>query len=157
MPLFLSTYQNKVDKKGRVSVPAAFRAELDKGGFNSFIAFPHPEFQCIEGWDKERMERFAEGMDDFAPMSAEYAAASALMSRSRELVFDPEGRIAIPPAMLDWGGISDAVVFAGRGQSFQLWHPDTFEAYEEEAAKLALENRDKFRLAPRRRPDGEGR
>lgn len=148
MPLFLSTYTNKVDKKGRISVPAAFRGEIEKAGYNGFIAFPHPELKCIEAWDRERMARYAQGMDEFSPMSAEYAAVSTIMSRSRELTFDPEGRVAVPDYMLDDAKLKDAVIFAGRGQTFQIWSPKEFEAYDNESAARAAENREKILLPP---------
>ncbi len=150
MPLFLSTYTNKVDKKGRISVPASFRAELVSGDAGGFVAFPHPELKCIEGWDKGRMSRFAEGMDDFSPMSADYAAISTLMSKSRELAFDPEGRVSLSDDLMDWAGISDQVIFAGRGQTFQVWSPAEYDSYEGQVSSLVLANRDNIRLAPRR-------
>lgn len=150
MPLFLSTYTNKVDKKGRISVPAPFRAELNSGGAEGFVAFPHPELKCIEGWDKGRMTRLAEGMDEFSPMSADYSAISTLMSKSRELMFDPEGRVTLVDDLMNWAGITDQVVFAGRGQTFQVWCPTEYETYEMQAGSVVLANRDKIRLAPRR-------
>lgn len=150
MPLFLSTYTNKLDKKGRISVPAPFRARLEGSAFAGFVVFPHPEIACLEAWDMERMERFAEGMDEYAPMSAEYAAVSTLMTRSKELAFDPEGRVTIPEAMLAEAGITDQVKFAGRGQTFQLWQPGAYDAFEADSAALARANGGQVRLAPRR-------
>lgn len=150
MPLFLSTYTNKVDKKGRVSVPAQFRNELEKAGYNSFIAFPHPDLRCIEAWDKERMDRYAEGMDEFSPMSAEYASVSTLMTASREVVFGPEGRIVVPEYLLDYLDPEGTVIFAGRGQTFQIWRPDRFADYELEVKNRAAQLTNVVRLAPRR-------
>ena len=150
MPLFLYTYTNKLDKKGRLSVPAPIRAELQGSALLGVVAFPHPDMPCLEGWDRERMERFAEGMDDFPPMSAEYAAASGIMTRSKNLPFDPEGRITIPEEMLTHAGIVDEVVFAGRGQTFQFWTPEAFERNEAETDALSKSNGEKVRLAPRR-------
>ena len=150
MPLFLSTYTNKLDKKGRISVPAPFRARLEGSVFSGFVVFPHPEITCLEAWDMERMERFAEGMDEYAPMSAEYAAVSTLMTRSKELSFDPEGRVTVPEAMLAEVGIADQIKFAGRGQTFQLWNPEAYDQFEAESAAIARTSGERVRLAPRR-------
>ena len=38
--MFLSSYENKIDKKGRVSVPANFRSHLNSVGYNGFITYP---------------------------------------------------------------------------------------------------------------------
>ncbi len=128
MPLFLSSYFNKVDKKGRVSVPASFRAELE--GQGGFIAFPHTEHPCIEGWDRSRISQLAEAMDEFSPMSPEYDALGYLLGKARELPFDPEGRIILPPYLIESCGITDSVLFIGRGRSFQIWDPRQHEDFE---------------------------
>lgn len=146
MPLFLSTYTNKVDKKGRVSVPASFRGELEKVGFNSFVAFPHPELLCVEGWDRERVSRLAQGMHRFKPNSTEYAAASTIMSKGRDLTFDPDGRVMLPENMLARLDPKEQVVFAGRGETFQIWRPDQFEIYEAEFDERAAQNEGNIHL-----------
>ncbi len=128
MPLFLSSYANKVDKKGRVSVPAPFRAELEH--LNGFVAFPHTEHACIEGWDRSRMDQLAEAMDQYSPLSEEYDALGYLMGKSRELPFDPEGRVILPPYLIETAGITDSVVFVGRGKSFQIWDPERHAEFE---------------------------
>lgn len=121
MPLFLSSYANRVDKKGRVSVPSQFRAELEH--MNGFIAFPHTEHPCIEGWDRARMAQLADVMDDYSPLSEEYDALAYLLGKARELPFDPEGRVILPGYLMEAAGITDSVVFIGRGKSFQIWEP----------------------------------
>ena len=156
MLLFLSTYTNNVDKKGRITVPSSFRTELDQNKSEGVIAFPHPELDCIEVWDRERMARYAEGMDDLSPMSAEYAAVSTLMSKGRMLSFDTEGRVILPEDMTEKVKIEGEVVFAGRGQTFQIWEPSAFEAYESEASTRVLASKDSIRLAPPRNRRGDG-
>jgi MraZ protein len=131
VPLFLSAYTNKVDKKGRVSVPASFRAELEQLSQNGFVAFPHTEDPCIEGWDRGRIGELAEAMDEFSPMSEEHKALGYLLGKSRELPFDPEGRIVLPPNLMAQAGITDTALFIGRGKSFQIWGPERYEEFEE--------------------------
>ena len=48
--MFLSNYENKIDKKGRVSVPATFRSHLNSMGYNGFITYPsfnHPALKLV--------------------------------------------------------------------------------------------------------------
>ena len=48
--MFLSSYENKIDRKGRVSVPATFRSHLNSMGYNGFISYPsfnHPALKLV--------------------------------------------------------------------------------------------------------------
>ena len=46
--MFLSSFENKIDKKGRVSVPATFRSHLNSIGYNGFISYPSFNHQALE-------------------------------------------------------------------------------------------------------------
>ena len=62
MALFLSRFDNKVDRKGRVSVPASFRADLTSDAFAGVVAFPSPGNPgAIDGCDIGRMKQLATG------------------------------------------------------------------------------------------------
>ena len=60
MRLFLSTFTNKVDKKGRVSVPATFRAALSELSFPGIVAYRSFTALCIEGCGMDFMQRLSE-------------------------------------------------------------------------------------------------
>ena len=55
--MFLSTYENKLDKKGRVSVPASFRSYLSNLGYNGVVCYPSFNNQSIEAWPQDRIEK----------------------------------------------------------------------------------------------------
>ena len=57
--MFLSTYENRIDKKGRVSVPASFRSYLSNLGYNGVICFPSFNNQSIESWPQNRVEKIS--------------------------------------------------------------------------------------------------
>ena len=61
--MFLSTYENKLDKKGRVSVQASFRSYLSNLDYNGAICYPSFNNQCIEAWTKERIEKDSNAID----------------------------------------------------------------------------------------------
>ncbi len=65
MPLFLSTYANKVDKKGRISVPAPFRATLADQSFQGVVLFKATGHACLEGFDFGTMAELSERLDHF--------------------------------------------------------------------------------------------
>ncbi|MBO6825970.1 MAG: hypothetical protein JJ879_07195 [Sneathiella sp.] len=128
MALFLSTIQNKIDKKGRVSVPARFRSILSERGYSSIVLFPSFEGEAINACDMGVMEGLLEKIGGFDPFSEDRESdADALMAAAVELPIDGDGRITIPPTLTEEIGIEDQCVFVGRGDSFQIWAPEPFD------------------------------
>ena len=56
--MFLSSFENKIDKKGRVSVPATFRSHLNSMGYNGFISYPSFNHAALEACSQDRIENF---------------------------------------------------------------------------------------------------
>jgi MraZ protein len=135
--LFLSTIINKVDKKGRVSVPSGFRSALAHENFQGIVLFRSYSQNAIEGVGMSAMETMSERMDNnFAFFSDEHDEfATALFGDSVQLGFDGEGRIMLPKDFADYAGITDQVAFVGLGQKFQLWSPEKLEARKTIARK----------------------
>jgi MraZ protein len=145
--LFLSTTVNKVDKKGRVSVPASFRAALNEQGFNGVVLFRSIHHPAIEGWGLAQMEKLTSGIEQFNPFSDERDNfAFSFLSDSVQLPCDPEGRISVPDKLLEHAKITDTAAFVGRGTSFQIWEPGAFEALQEKARQRAAQNRQGLKL-----------
>ena len=65
--MFLSSYENKIDKKGRVSVPATFRSHLSSMGYNGFISYPSFNHSALEGCSQDRIEKLANTIDSLNP------------------------------------------------------------------------------------------
>tara|TARA_R110002167_G_scaffold90163_1_gene243094 strand:+ start:1036 stop:1509 length:474 start_codon:yes stop_codon:yes gene_type:complete len=146
--LFLSRYDNKVDKKGRVSVPAPYRTALAAQSFPGIVAYPSPVSDAIECCGMDRMERLAAGIETFNPFSDEFGAfATAILSRAHQLSFDSEGRVVLPEPLLSHAGVAELATFAGRGPVFQIWNPDAYAAYEREASLQAREQAGQLALA----------
>ncbi len=147
MALFLSTYVNKVDKKGRVSVPARYRAVLAKHNssdpdFNGVVVYMSLSHPAIEACGMDFMEGLSRGLDDFNPFSDDHDDfADALMPAASELAFDREGRVMLPADLMAQAGIIDTVAFVGRGERFQLWEPEAFRRRQAEALSRARAKR----------------
>lgn len=144
MGIFLSTFLMRVDKKGRVSVPASFRAALPAES-GAIIAFRTLGFPAIDARGRADFESLLATLRSHtvanlgpelailggaAPSPDQIVAASAA-----EIPFDGEGRIILPEAFIAHAGISDQVQFVGRGSFFQMWSPQNFA--EREAEELA--------------------
>jgi MraZ protein len=131
--MFLSTYVNKVDRKGRVSVPATFRTALSAQRFPGIVVFPSYKYPALEANSIDWMSELAERLDTLDKFSDEHENLELLFASSRELPFDPEGRIILPPDLAEHAALTDSVAFVGAGRSFQLWEPTR---YAEHAALL---------------------
>ena len=87
--MFLSTYENKLDKKGRVSVPASYRAYLSNLGYNGVICYPSFNNQSIEAWPQDRVEKISNTIDSLNPFEEKRDFfATSILSESSNLQFD---------------------------------------------------------------------
>ena len=128
--MFLSTYENKLDRKGRVSVPASFRSYLSNLGYNGMICYPSFNNQCIEAWPQDRIEKISNAIDSLNPFEEkkDYFATS-ILSTSINLQFDSEGRISLTSKLLKHAKIKNSMLFVGQGKIFQIWEPTIFEKF----------------------------
>jgi MraZ protein len=126
--LFLSTYVNKVDRKGRVSVPATFRSTLAANSRhpNLIIAFPSFRLPAVECTDSDRMEEMQQRIESIEQFSDEHENLSQLFSDAQPLTLDGEGRVTLPEGVKEHAHIADEVAFVGRGANFQLWDPAAY-------------------------------
>lgn len=158
MGLFLSTFVNKVDKKGRVSVPAPFRTTLASQAFQGIVAYRSFTNSCIEGCGIDFMERLSASAAEFDAFSAEQEDLTALIfADARQLAWDPEGRIVLPEDIMAHAEIAESCAFVGKGQTFQIWNPEAYKAVEAEIRARALKNRPTLPLKPKTAPGGDGR
>ena len=129
--MFLSTYENKLDKKGRVSVPASFRSYLSNLGYNGVICYPSFNNQCIEAWPQDRIEKISNAIDSLNPFEEkkDYFATS-ILSESINLQFDSEGRILLTSKLLRHAKIKNNMLFVGQGKTFQIWESAIFEKFK---------------------------
>jgi len=145
--MFLSTYLMKVDGKGRVSVPASWRAHLSQDGFDGFIAFQSLTHAAVDARGKGgfgqlmaklrsdseartgtlETELFVEGDND----------AAYLSSVAIDVSFDSEGRLSLPATLWSALGVAGGgekpgqLAFVGRNSYFQIWTAAAWAAQTE--------------------------
>lgn len=154
MALFLSTYVNKVDRKGRVSVPAPFRHALEGQTFHGVVAFPSYRDNALVACGMDFMERLVDSMEDIDLFSDDQDSLSrSLFAESHQLPFDIDGRIMLPSKLLNHANISDQAAFVGQGRTFEIWNPDAVTSEIEGAREKARSEKLSLRLRPR---DGGG-
>ena len=140
--MFLSTYENKLDKKGRVSVPSTFRSYLSNLGYNGIVCYPSFNNQCIEACSQNRIEKISNTIDALNPFEEKRDFfATSILSESINLQFDSEGRISPTLKLLRHAKIKNSMLFVGQGKTFQIWEPTIFEKFKVHAKKKANLNR----------------
>jgi len=136
--MFLFTYENKLDKKWRVSVPANFRSYLSSMGYNGVICYPSFNNPSIEGCSQNRIEKLSDSIDSLSPFEEKRDIfATSVLSESINLQFDSEGRISLSKKLLSHAKIKDSMLFVGQGKTFQIWEPKLFEKFKIQARKKA--------------------
>ena len=134
--MFLSTYENKLDKKGRVSVPASFRSYLSNLGYNGVVCYPSFNNQSIEAWPQDRIEKISNTIDALSPFEEKKDFfATSILSESINLQFDSEGRISLIAKLLKHAKIKNSMLFVGQGKTFQIWEPTAFEKFRAQSRK----------------------
>ncbi len=143
MKAFIGTYINKIDAKGRISVPAPFRTVLQAKNLTGVAVYPALTGPCIEGCGLDRIEAMVESLPD-APVPGldEDAIAHLIFASARELLFDGGGRIVLPTEFLDKANLSDQGAFVGKGRTFQIWNPAALDAAHSEMFERAMAERE---------------
>tara|TARA_B100000963_G_scaffold254768_1_gene223398 strand:+ start:235 stop:699 length:465 start_codon:yes stop_codon:yes gene_type:complete len=140
--MFLSNYENKIDKKGRVSVPATFRSHLSSMGYNGFISYPSFNHPALEACSQDRIEKLSSAIDSLNPFEEKRDFfATSILSESENLQFDTEGRVSLSKKLLEHANIKNSILFVGLGKTFQIWEPKNFDKFKIFARKKAFKNR----------------
>lgn len=128
MDEFVSSFTNKIDAKGRVSVPASFRAVLAKEQSDEIFCHPALDSAALDAGGPRLVKHIRSLLEDLAPYSDEKdQLATALFGESEYLKIDSDGRIVLPQRLRDVAGFTSQVTFVGLGDKFQMWEPAQFE------------------------------
>ena len=143
MNLFISQFVNKIDKKGRVSLPSQFRNSLSKKNKNEIILFKSLKFNSIEGCSSERINRIANKIDELDIFSDDQDDfTTSIFSEIISTHIDKEGRFLIPENLKIYSNISSVVTFIGLGHYFQIWEPKAaIERQKKSRERLIKEKR----------------
>jgi MraZ protein len=145
MSHFLGSFTNRIDAKGRVSVPAPFRAAL-RGlapeGTPPLILRASHNNACIEGWPRAEFDMLEVQMRQMQVFSEEQDDLSLVLYSDAYIVeSDKEGRIVLAQDLMQHAGLSDTVIFMGAGRNFQIWEPGAAASRVALARERALSRR----------------
>jgi MraZ protein len=128
MDRFVSNTTLRLDSKGRVSIPVAFRSVLGRDGFEGLFCYPALDRLAIDAGGNALMAEIEALIARYPPFSdAREQFALALYGTSETLKIDGEGRMMLSINLRRHAGITEAVTFVGLGHKFQIWEPGRFQ------------------------------
>jgi MraZ protein len=140
MDRFVSQFTTRLDAKGRVSIPASFRAVLARDGFEGLFLHPSLEAKALDAGGNGLLKEIDGLIANLAPFSNEKDDFStALYGLSEILKVDPEGRVQLTESLKSHAEIADAVTFVGLGHKFQIWEPASFRAHLDVARRKVVD------------------
>lgn len=150
MDRFVSTFTNRIDAKGRVSIPAPFRAVLERDGYGeagnpAIYCYPSLDAPALDAGGERlagKIDRLLSGLPDYSDERDELSVA--LYGDVQVLGVDGDGRIVLPEPLRAHAGIVAQVAFVGLGDKFQMWQPERFAERREQARLKVREHRRLF-------------
>lgn len=142
MDRFLSNAVNRIDAKGRVSVPAHFRSVVQKRGYAELYALRALDVPALDVGGLDLLDRYEQRIaleDPFVQTADDMSFFCH--GDGMFLKLDQDGRITMTDFMREHTGISSEVAFVGRGNFFQMWEPQRLSAYGAEVRVRLLKLR----------------
>ena len=157
MDRFVSTFTNKIDAKGRVSIPASYRAVLERDGYAGGIyCYPSLDAPALDAGGErlaQKIDGLLSGLPDYSDERDELSVA--LYGDVQILTIDQDGRIVLPEALRAHAGVTTQVTFVGLGDKFQMWEPARFAERRARAREKVQDHRKLFSRGRRLNNDGD--
>jgi MraZ protein len=143
---FLSTFVNRIDAKGRVSVPAKFREILDGQGSRSIFVRASMTGPAIVAGGADWMAGLTAMVDEHDPSSEMHDDfAYTLLGDTVEVGLDSEGRVGLPDDLMRHAGLDESAAFVGKGSYFEVWEPRALDVRKIQARRATAERRGQLR------------
>lgn len=140
--LFMDTITNKVDAKGRVSLPSDYRA-IVKELSTEIVCYRSLSAPCIEGCLEDSLDKLATEIENSTDFFSETQdnLTNLIFGDAKRFPFDSTGRIVLTEKLLQHAEITDSAVFVGKGRKFQIWNPENWAKEEARIRAEVLKNR----------------
>lgn len=143
---FLSTFVNRIDAKGRVSIPAKFREILDGQGARAVWCRASTAGPAIVCGGADWMAKQQAMVDEHDPSSEMHDDfAYTYLGDTVDLTLDSEGRVSLPDSLARHAQLDDAAAFVGLGDYFEVWEPKALEIRKIQARRATSERRGQLR------------
>ena len=129
MSAFIGTHIHTLDDKGRVSVPAQFRRQLTAEDLYLNVGMEG----CLVLYPSQRWQELEEKLLALPRNRETRFFVRSLAQNLRAVSVDSQGRISIPSELAEKAGISGDVMFLGKFDTMELWQPERYNSYIDEA------------------------
>jgi MraZ protein len=137
---FHGTFEQKIDEKGRVSIPVRFRELLRAENDQLFVTnFKVEDTCCLDAYTPSQWQRLTERLrarEDLPPEAIRFYQ-HYYFPGAHECQLDKQGRLLVPPHLREHAGLVKEVVFTGGGSKFQIWDRDAHRPIRDAAEELA--------------------
>jgi MraZ protein len=135
LTVFKGTYRHRIDPKGRLPVPAAFRRALAEQKAPELVATPLD--QCLACYPADEWTRLEGQLRALPAFSKQVKALTRLLaSRAVDCGLDVQGRILLPAALRAAAGLGHDVVVVGVLNRFEVWSPDAWDGFVRESERM---------------------
>ena len=133
--MFLGRFENKLDDKGRLAMPAKFRPRLAEG----FVVTRGFE-GCLTLYPLTEWQQLAEALGRF-PVTDQKARSlrRVLFAQAADMELDKQGRILIPEYLREAAGLTNEVVVAGMDGYIEIWDSTRWQQIESQNEESAAE------------------
>ncbi len=126
--LFLGSFVNRIDAKGRLATPARFRRVLELEEATTIYVIPSPEEPCLEVGGPDYIESLSRSIMSLPRFSDQRKLLQKrLTGKTLSLSLDSEGRFILPKDLREHAGLNGEAAFSGQMDFFQIWNPETLE------------------------------
>ncbi|MGR4001093.1 MAG: hypothetical protein OD811_04815 [Alphaproteobacteria bacterium] len=148
--LFLGTYEIRIDAKGRVLVPVAFRQSLSEDGEPALVCHRGINCNALEGVSTKTLhDSFNALRNQYEMYSEEYEAAISILSDATSLSWDTGGRVQLPERLLKKADIQNEITFVGLGDRFRMWNPNIYQKHLTTIAQTTKDKKITLSIPPR--------
>jgi MraZ protein len=133
--VFKGTYRYRIDSKGRLPVPAAFRKALESSASSHLVVTVLD--QCLAAYPPAEWERLEGQLSQLPAFKREVKALTrALASRAIDCALDGQGRILLPPGLRQACGLTREAAVIGVLNRFEIWAPEPWEAFLRDSDRI---------------------
>jgi len=127
--MFVGEYLHNVDTKGRVAIPARFRAKIERGA-----VLTRGMDSCLTVYPMETWERKAQALDNIADTRKRHAVERQFFAAAFEVELDAQGRIVVPLKLRKYAGLNGEAMIVGARDRFEIWSSEGWQSYLDELA-----------------------
>ncbi len=141
--LFLGSFTNKIDAKGRLATPARFRRVLDFEKSTTIYVIPSPDEPCLEAGGPAYIESVTRSIMALPRFSDERKLLQKrIAGKTISLSMDSEGRFVLPQELREHANLNGEAAFSGQMDFFQIWNPEALDASIGDDSETAAARKD---------------